>query len=73
MNKVRKTFQIAVVKFVTLEGEIEEKFFSTTERKIKSYAKKHNYLVKEIVWGNENRVMDVEALINHAEIESEEN
>lgn len=33
MNKVTRTFKIARVKFLTLEGEIEEKFFSTTEKK----------------------------------------
>lgn len=40
MNKVTRTFKIACVKFLTLEGEIEEKFFDITEKKIKSYAKK---------------------------------
>lgn len=73
MEKVSKTFKIAVVKFVTLEGEFEEKFFSTTEKKIESYAKNHNYLVKEIAWSNEKRVMSVETFINHSEIESEDN
>lgn len=72
MNKVTRTFKIGLVKFLTLEGEIEEKFFDITEEKIKSYAKKHNYLVKEIAWGQEKRVMDVETFINYSETESED-
>lgn len=73
MNKVSETFKVALVKFLTLEGETEEKFFNTTEKKINSYAKKHNQLVKEIVWANEKRVMDVETFINNSETESEDN
>lgn len=72
MNKVSRTFNVALVKFLTPEGEIEEKFFGITEKKIKSYAKKHNYLVKEIAWVKEKRVMDVETFINYSETESED-
>lgn len=73
MNKVSRTFKIANVKFLSVEGELDETFISTTEQKIKSYAKEHDYLVKEIAWTNEKRVMDVETFINHSEVESEDN
>lgn len=72
MKKVSRTFKVAVVKFLSVEGEFEEEFVCTTEKEIKRYAKKHSYLVKEIVWTDVKRVMDLETFINYSKTESED-
>lgn len=72
MKKVSRKFKVAVVKFLSVEGEFEKEFVCTTEKEIKRYAKKRDYLVKEIVWTDVKRVMDIETFINYSKTESED-
>lgn len=48
MNKVSRTFKIANVKFLSVEGELDETFINTTEQKIRSYAKSMITLSKKL-------------------------